>query len=83
MSWITEGVSTRSRWGHPSPVVHLVLTASEQLWCTGSNGRLASVHHEAVQGYPPPRRSTMCAQLAAEAIADDTLDARDAGRFAP
>lgn len=80
-SWVEEGVSTRTRFGHPSPVVHLIVDG--RLWCTGSPGRKASIHHLAVTGYPPPKVCKVCRQLAADAIDDETLDAADAGRFAP
>lgn len=81
MSWVAEGVSASSRWGHPSPVVHLVVVDREELWCSGGRARVAAIHHQAVPGYKPPRICKRCAALAAEAIGEDMLDARDAGRF--
>ncbi len=79
--WVTEGVSTRSRFGHPSPVVHLIVVERSELWCTGSPGRAASIHHQAITGYPPPRVCKACRELAAEAIADEVLEEADVPRF--
>lgn len=80
-SWVEEGVSTRTRFGHPSPVVHLIVDG--RLWCTASPGRKASIHHQAIPGYPPPKVCRECRLLAADAIAEEMLDETDVARFAP
>ena len=82
-SWLDEGVSTRTRFGHPSPVVHLVIVSSQELWCSGGQGRVAAVHSVPVRGYSAPRVCSACRRLAADAIAEGDLDAADVPRFVP
>ena len=82
-SWIAEGVSARIRWGHPSPVVHLIVVERQELWCTGSRGRVASIHHSVTPGYPAPRACRTCRDLAAAAVAEEMADPSELDRFAP
>jgi hypothetical protein len=80
-SWVDEGVAERTAWGHPCPVVHLIIVERRELWCSGGRGRVASVGSGTGTGggRPCPR----CAALARQAVYEETLDPGDVPRFIP
>jgi hypothetical protein len=79
--WIAEGVSVRVGFGHPNPVVHLVVISTDQLWCSGGPGRKAAIGAGAGVGggRPCPR----CASLAREAFERGDVDESAVTRFLP
>ncbi len=79
--WVTEGVSTRVGFGHPNPVVHLLVTGTDQLWCSGGPGRVAAV--AAGTGVGGGRPCPRCARLAREAFAKGDVDWSEVSRFLP
>lgn len=67
-----DGVSARSPWGIPEPVRHLVIMpdgSNWRLWCSGSLARRE-------ENQQSGRFCRRCRRLAADAIADGTLDER-------
>lgn len=69
-NWIQDGVSTRSPWGIPEPVRHLLVDDGQGeclLWCSGSPGRPE-------QNPQSSRLCRNCRKLARDAIEDGVLD---------
>jgi hypothetical protein len=81
-AWLSEGVSARVVWGHSDPVVHLVVTSYDQLWCSGGRARVAVVSHTNLVG-KPIRTCSRCQKLATEAFNEGVADRSELGRFAP
>lgn len=76
MSWLTEGVSARSTWGRPDPVIHLLVEDGKRLWCSGGAGR-AEVHHANETETGRLRFHWECRALAQQALDDGTLSPDD------
>ncbi len=79
--WIEEGVSTRTMFGHPNPIVHLVVVERNELWCSGGPGRVASIGAQRGTGGGRPCRK--CAALAHDAVVEGDAEASDFSRFLP
>lgn len=79
--WIDEGVAVRTMFGHPNPVVHLVVGDRHELWCSGGPGRVAAI--AAGTGLSGGRPCPKCAALARDAIAEGDLAPEDVPRFVP
>lgn len=82
--WLVEGVAARTMFGHPNPVLHvLVPDPSRQtgrgLWCSGGPGReFAGGAHSGTGGARPCLR---CATLAKDAIRAGDTSPDDVRRF--
>lgn len=72
--WLTEGTAHRSPV-QMTPVIHLLVRGGGDwtMWCSGGQGRKDATVDD--------RLCRSCRQLAQDAVADETLDARDVQRW--